>query len=263
LKPRLLPTGAPNHATDLARTAIAGGAGLVLVLGGDGTVNEVVNGMAHSRVPLAVLPGGTANVLAMEIGLGSRLDRAVERLRKCVERRVALGRLCEAGVDSRYFLSMAGVGLDAAIVQRVSPDLKARAGKLAYWLAGLAHFGHRIGQFEACVNGGSRRCGFALVSRVRNYGGDLEIASGASLLSGDFEVVLFEGSNPLRYAGYMLAVGARRAQSMPGVHTFRAARVEFSGDAHMQIDGEYAGHAPASFEIAPDALTLLMPEAYR
>ena len=236
---------------------------MVLVLGGDGTVNEVVNGMAHSRVPLAVLPGGTANVLAMEVGLGSRLDRAVERLSKCVERRVALGRLFDGGIEPRYFLSMAGVGLDATIVRRVNPDLKARAGKLAYWLAGLAHLGRSVGQFEAGVNGGSRRCGFALVSRVRNYGGDMEIASGASLLSGDFEVVLFEGSNPLRYAGYMLAVGARRAQSMPGVHTFRTARVEFSGEAHVQIDGEYAGRAPASFEIAPDALTLLMPETYR
>ena len=263
LKPLLLPTGAPSHAAELARGAIATGADLVLVLGGDGTINEVVNGMAHSRVPLAVLPGGTANVLAMEIGLGTRLDRAVERLSKCVERRVALGRLLDGGVESRYFLSMAGVGLDAAIVQRVSPDLKARAGKLAYWLTGLAHLGRRIGQFEACLNGHRRRCGFALVSRVRNYAGDLEIASGASLLGGDFEVVMFEGSHPLRYAGYMLAVGARRVQSMPGVHTFRAARVEFSGEAHVQIDGEYAGRAPASFEIAPNALTLLMPETYR
>jgi diacylglycerol kinase family enzyme len=76
-------------------------------------------------------------------------------------------------------------------------------------------------------------------------------------------VVLFEGSNPLRYAGYMFAVGMRRAQSMPGVHTFRAARVEFSGDAHVQIDGEYAGRAPTTLEIVPDALTLLMPETYR
>jgi diacylglycerol kinase (ATP) len=263
LKPLLLPTDAPSHATELARAAIAEGADLVLVLGGDGTINEVVNGMAHSRVPLGVLPGGTANVLAMEIGLGSRLDRAVELLKTSVERRVALGRLCYTGIEPRYFLSMAGVGLDASIVNRVSASLKARAGKLAYWLAGLTHFGQSIGQFEACVNGDPRRCGFALVSRVRNYGGDLEIASGASLLNDDFEVVLFEGSNPLRYAGYMLAVGARRAQSMPGVHTFRAARVEFSGDAHVQIDGEYAGRAPAALEIVPDAVTLLMPETYR
>ena len=86
-----------------------------------------------------------------------------------------------------------------------------------------------------------------------------EIASGASLLSDDFEVVLFEGSNPLRYAWYMLGVGVGRVQSMRGVSTIRTKRIEFRGDAHIQVDGEYAGRLPASFEIVPDALTLLMP----
>ena len=96
-----------------------------------------------------------------------------------------------------------------------------------------------------------------------NYGGDMEIASQASLLSDDFEVVLFEGSNPLRYAAYMTAVTLRQVKSMPGVRSVRAQRVEFSGSAHLQIDGEYAGRLPASLEMTPDALTLLIPPTYR
>jgi diacylglycerol kinase (ATP) len=102
-----------------------------------------------------------------------------------------------------------------------------------------------------------------LVSRVRNYGGDMEIASGASLLSDDFEVVLFEGSNPLRYAAYMTAVTLGQVKSMPGVRTLRSQRVEFLGDAHLQIDGEYGGRLPATLEMVPDALTLLVPAGYR
>jgi diacylglycerol kinase (ATP) len=102
-----------------------------------------------------------------------------------------------------------------------------------------------------------------LESRVRNYGGDMEIASGASLLSDDFEVVLFEGSNPLRYAAYMTAVTLGKVKSMPGVRTLRSQRVEFLGDAHLQIDGEYGGRLPATLEMAPDALTLLVPAGYR
>jgi diacylglycerol kinase (ATP) len=217
--------------------------------------------MAHSSVPLCVLPGGTANVIAMELGVGSRPERAAERMPDLVERRIALGRLCLGGA-SRFFLSMGGVGLDAEIVCRVNPNLKARTGKLAYWLTGFERFVHRVGNLDASLDGGVYRCGFLLASRVRNYGGDLEIASGASLMQDDFEVVLFEGSNPLRYAGYMLGVVGKRVQAMRGVHTFRVRHVELTGDAPVQIDGEYAGRLPASFEIVPAALTLLMPPAY-
>jgi len=145
----------------------------------------------------------------------------------------------------------------------VNPELKARAGKLAYWVAGFGQFFHTVGQFQAEAGIERRQCGFVLVSRVRNYGGDMEIASGASLLSDDFEVVLFEGSNPLRYAAYMTAVTLRQVKSMPGVRTLRAKRVVFSGDAHLQIDGEYGGRIPATLEMLPDALTLLAPAAYR
>ena len=258
----LTPTAAAGHATELAREAVAAGADLILVLGGDGTINEVANGMIPSRVPLGIVPGGTANVLANELGLGNGLERAIARLGKCEERRIAAGRLCTPFRDPRFFLLMAGAGLDATIVTKVNPGLKARAGKLAYWAAGLGEFFTTVGQFNAKIDGRQTQHGFALVSRVRNYGGDMEIASEASLLSNDFEVVLFEGSNPLRYAAYMTAVTLRQVKSMPGVQAVRAQRVEFSGSAHLQIDGEYAGRLPASLEMAPDALTLLIPPTY-
>ena len=211
---KLMPTSAPGDATRMAQEGVASGADLILVLGGDGTINEVVNGMVHSRVPLGILPAGTANVLAMELGLGANLEKAVERLAGCAEQRVGAGRVCDGRGGSRHFLAMGGVGLDAKIVYDLNPRFKAWAGKFAYWAGGLAHAAQRVGQFEARVNGDVYRCGFALASRVRNYGGDLEIATGASLASDDFEVVLFEGSNPLRYMAYMLArVRARDSPS--------------------------------------------------
>lgn len=261
LNPRLQATEGPSDATSLAAHAIAAGADLLLVLGGDGTINEVVNGMSASPVPLGVLPAGTANVIATELGLGNRPEIVAERIPKLTARRIALGRVCSTS-GTRYFLSMGGVGLDAKIVYDLNARLKARTGKLAYWLSGFGQFAGRVGNLDACVNGGVLRCGFALVSRVRNYGGNLEIASGASLLRDDFEIVLFEGSNPLRYAGYMLGVAVKKVQCLPGVHTHHAQRVEFRGGAHLQIDGEYIGRLPASFEIAPASLTLLMPAAY-
>jgi diacylglycerol kinase (ATP) len=258
-----LPTETPGHAGALARQAITAGADLVLVMGGDGTINETINGMVHSSVPLGVIPAGTANVLSMELGLGKRAERAIASIGSLVERRIALGRMCAAGTAPRYFLSMGGAGLDAKIVHDLNPRLKARTGKFAYWAAGFGQLTSSVTNITARVDGkGIRPCGFALASRVRNYGGDLEIARGASLLRDDFEVVLFEGTNPLRYAWYMLGVGIRRVQAMQGVHTYRARRVDFAGEGHVQIDGEYVGLLPATFEIEPAALTLLMPPDY-
>ena len=261
-KPEVCPTRAAGDATRLAQRAIAGGADLILAFGGDGTINEVANGMIPSRVPLGVLPGGTANVLAMELGLGSRTQRAAPRLNSFVERRIAVGRFSSNGLE-RYFLMMGGVGLDATIVAKVNPAWKNKAGKLAYWAAGVGELFHSVGQCDVRVNGRSTRCGFALAARVRNYGGDLQIAGGASLLNDEFELVTFQGSNPLRYALYFLSLAPRQVQNMPGVQTVHARRIELRGSAHVQLDGEYMGDAPASLEIVPDALTLLMPGKYR
>jgi diacylglycerol kinase (ATP) len=263
VNPRVVATDAAGHATLLARQAAEQGADLVLALGGDGTINEVANGLAYSDVALGVLPAGTANVMAMELGLGSNLDRAAERLSKCLPRRVALGRIARADGESRCFLCMAGAGLDAKVVHEVNGALKDRTGKLAYWAAGLAQIPRRLESLDVRIQGQTYRCGFFLASRVRNYGGDMEIASGSSLRRPDFEIVLFEGSNPLRYAWYMIGVRLGRVQRMNGVRTMPASCAEILSATHLQIDGEYAGHQTARLEIAPDALTLLMPPAYQ
>ena len=267
---RLLPTDEPGHAEDLAREAIAEGADLVLVLGGDGTINEAVQGIANTAATLGILPGGTANVLAMELGLGSNLEKAAGRLAKAEPVSIALGKVTPlangngaASAPARYFLLMCGAGLDASVLTEVNPKLKAATGKLAYWAAGFAHARKSVPSFEICVDGQPRTCGFALVSRVRNYGGDLEIASHASLRRDDFHVVWFEGKNPLRYMGYMLTVAARQVLKMPGVHEARAQSVEIAVPAPTQIDGEYLGVNRLRVEIQPQALKMLIPPQYR
>jgi len=260
--PRLLPTDGPGRAGEIARQAISEGADLILVLGGDGTVNETLQGMVHSGVPLGVLPGGTANCLAMELGLGSRVEKAAERLTSSEPVKIALGRVTGARTGSRYFMLMCGAGLDAAIVYEVHAGLKAAVGKMAYWVAGLAQFRRNVAGMQVKLNGESIACGFALISRIRNYGGDLEIASGASLRRADFEVVLFEGANPLRYAWYMLGVAVRQVQKLGGVQTRRSSFIEILTPTPSQVDGEYYGHEPLRIEAVPDALTLMIPPNY-
>lgn len=260
--PQVFPTGGAGDATKLATRAVNAGADLVIALGGDGTINETANGLIPGRVPLAILPAGTANVLCKETGLGTNVERAVQRLASCSERRIAVGRVRGEGC-ARYFLAMAGGGLDAAVVTRVSPWWKAKTGKGAYWLAGTSQSFKPITQCDISANGRQGQFGFVLASRVRNYGGDLEIASTASLVRDDLEVVLFSGDNPIRYWMYMAAVLFGQVQTLPGVSTLAARRLTLGNDAPVQIDGEYIGKGPVTIESVPDALTLLIPPEYR
>jgi diacylglycerol kinase family enzyme len=260
------PTTGPGTAGVIAREHIAGGAELVVVAGGDGTINETAEGMVFSKIPLGILPGGTANVLAMELKLGSRLERAAQRLEECRPRCISLGRVTCCGGVSRHFLLMAGIGLDAHVVYHVSVPLKARVGKLAYWVAGWSLLGRRLPQIQVDFDGRRQECSFALLSKVRNYGGDFEIAREVTLYQNRFEMVLFEGQTSTRYVKYLAGLALRRLERMQGVTMLRTANVALScpGDRRVfiQIDGEPAGYLPAEVSIIPEALTLLVPPDY-
>jgi diacylglycerol kinase (ATP) len=261
------PTTGPQTAGAIARGHIDDGAELIVGAGGDGTINEIAEGMAHSATPLAVLPGGTANVLAVETRLGLKLEGAAGRLRAWRARRISMGHVtCDGGRVSRHFLLMAGIGLDAHIVYRVNAALKARTGKFAYWIAGWTLVGRRLAEFEVDVDGVKRTCSFALVSKVQNYGGDFSIARSVTLMDDQFEVVLFEGRSTLRYLRYFLGLMLGRVSGMKGVTVTRARVVKAScpqdARVYVQVDGEFAGHLPAEMRIVPDALTMMLPGEY-
>jgi diacylglycerol kinase family enzyme len=263
----LVATDGPGSATDIARQCVHDGADLILVAGGDGTINEVVNGMALSAVPLGVLPCGTANVLATELGLARKPDKVAAGLDGLVPARVSLGVLLnETDRQPRYFLLMAGAGFDARIVYQVDGKMKNAVGKMAYWLAGFSQLGSRLPEFHVDVDDKRYRCSFALASRVRNYGGDLEIARNVSLLDHRFELVLFEGTSTFPYVRYFLGVLLNRLPRVAGVTVLHAKSARFSGPGddriYVQVDGELAGLLPVSVSIAPRSLTLLVPPKY-
>lgn len=249
-----------------ARHLIEAGRDLIIAAGGDGTINEVANGMLHSGVPLAILPGGTANVLATEMRLPIDLERAAAQIANWRPCRIAVGTLQMGHSGPRCFLCMAGAGLDADIVAALDYRLKAAAGKFAYYLTGFAHVFRTLNEFEVTVDGKRFEASFALVSRVRNYGGDLQIARGASLLRDDFEVVLFRGTISARYLRYLVGVALRRVDRMKGCTVLRGRSVvcrhRLGQGVYVQVDGELAGNLPMTAEVLPDALTLLAPPEY-
>ena len=127
----------------------------------------------------------------------------------------------------------------------------------------MTKVGRRLPEFTVETEGKKYRVSFALASRVRNYGGDLEIARSVSLLDDQFELVMFEGPNSFRYLKYMFGVVTARLSGMQGVTVLRTRDAIFSSPdsskVHIQLDGEYAGLLPARVEIVPNALSLLVP----
>lgn len=259
----LRPTAAPGDASRLARECVAAGADHIYVVGGDGTINEVINGMAGSQVPLTPLPGGTANCLAVELGIGTRLRSAARRTAEFTPKRIPLGKCRFASGEERYFIAMAGAGVDADIVRRVNPWLKRSLGKAAYWVAGFTNFFNLLPELQLENGLGAHRGSFALASRIRNYGGDLEIAREVRIEEPYFETVLFEGRFALGYTLYLLGVLTRTHHTMPGVRVGKTDRLRLAAangrPVYLQLDGEQIGELPAELEVVPNALSLCAP----
>lgn len=259
-------TTGPGRAGDLARRAIAEGADCILAAGGDGTISEVAGGMVGSSIPLGILPAGTANVLAHELGIPCHPAEAATRLHACAPRRVALGLIEHGNAPPRHFLMMAGAGFDAGVVYNLDAQLKQRLGRLSYWLGGISKLSRKLDRLQVSIDGQQYECSFALVSRVRNYGGDFNIARHVTLAEDDFEVVLLESDNALVYLRYLAGIVTQQLQHDPGVRFLRAREVTLSpageGTVHLQADGEYIGALPATLRVAPGALSLLTPPEY-
>jgi diacylglycerol kinase (ATP) len=262
----LFPTTGPNMAGELGRAAIDRGFDLLLACGGDGTINEVMNGIVGSQIAFGTLPAGTANVLAKEIGLTCRPDRAAEELLDAVPVRVPVGKAELAGSPPRYFLMMAGVGLDARIVHELDLDLKRKVGKLSYWHGGFKQMGRDMPKLRIVANGVERIASFALLARVRNYGGDFEIAKDVRLTDSDFEIVMYERHGWIAYLTFLAGVIFNSLGKVSGVTIVRANSATLTpvSDApvHVQADGEAIGLLPGTITVVPDAITLLLPKRY-
>ncbi len=258
-------TEGPQTAGPIAARCIEQGSGLILIAGGDGTINEALSGVAGSSVPLGILPFGNANVLANELGLGNNPLRAAEMLSACAPVPVSLGRM-NTSAGARLFVCMAGVGFDAHTVRIVDPTLKRRIGKFSYWIHAFQHLGARLPLFRVRVSGREYLSSFALLSRVRNYGGDLAIARRANLLEDRFAVVLFSGESSFVYVKYLLGVVFNALDNMDGVRVLEAANVEvepLDGESlDLQLDGEHAGFGAARYDIVEGHVRLLIPPPY-
>jgi diacylglycerol kinase (ATP) len=246
-----------GQATEIARDAAARGIDIVIVHGGDGTLNETINGIAGTNTALAVISAGTANVWAHESHTPRDPLAAIDSIVRGERRRIDLGR-----AGDRYFLLMAGLGLDAAIVPRVSPMLKRRLGTTAYVIAGvITAFRTKPWRAAMRIDGEARECWlyWMLGSNTRSYGGLVDIMYRAKADDGLLDVGIMH-----RGGLHLIADGVRllfhRHDRSPNIDFMKARVVEVDTPGiPVQIDGELAGHTPMRFAVAPRALTVIVP----
>ncbi len=258
----LAATTGPGDATRIAAEAGRKGVCDVIVAGGDGTINEALQGLVGTTARLGILPRGTANVFACELGLPLDCRRAAGVIARGKTRRVRVGCAVEETSGSkRYFLLMAGIGLDASVVGRVHPELKKRFGKGAFWFSGLISLADwKPKPFEIEVEGTTFTATFANIGKAASYGGNLTVTPCAQIDQPDFEICIIETHSRLRYL-YLLSHAMRNGVPLGrrGVHFLRATRARATGDVSMQVDGELIGSLPMTFEIAAESIEVIVP----
>ncbi len=255
-------TSGPGDATAIARTAAASGANQIIVSGGDGTINEALQGIVGTRSRMAIMPRGTGNVLARDLGIPIDNFEAAAVIARGKSRRIFPGcAIDETSGTKRHFLLMAGIGLDAAVVRRVRPQLKKRFGKAAFWFSGLTHLAHwRPAIFEVEIDGKLLSGTFAAIGKAASYGGDLSLTPRARIEQPDFEVCVVSSRSRLRYLKllpHMMRSGVPENRSE--VTFMRTTRVVATGEAPVQVDGELIGKLPMRFEIAPEPIEIIVP----
>lgn len=252
----LWPTETARHARELARQAVAQGYETVVAAGGDGTINEVVNGLAGTQTALGILPVGTMNVFASELGLPcGDLHLCWERIVSSSVRSVDL-----ACVNGRHhFVQLAGIGFDAQVVSATTTDAKNTFGPLSYLFSGVRLAGRKPPQLRIQCPGKLREGCFVLIGNGRYYGGPFPVFHRARIDDGLFDVLVFKNLGYLDIVRYLHGMVFGTHDKLPDVEYFQTGSLQVSSDepVPMEVDGEVIGELPAHIDIGAGALRVL------
>lgn len=248
----------PGHGVSLAREG-KDRYDLVVACGGDGTVNEVVNGLAGSPTPLGVIPMGTVNIWALETGISRNPVKAAELLLRGQIRTVDLGL-----AGQRFFLLMAGLGFDGHVARLLHPGMKRLLGIGAYLGAGATaalRYAGAPAQLEVDGKHLTAQLLWLVVGNTRLYGGLIKITPQAKIDDGLLDICLFKGERGIRILSYLWAVGWRYHTSIKGIEYYRCKEITVHSEKPLptQVDGDPLGTTPVTFRVVPQALRAILP----
>ncbi len=252
-------TKGPGAAEDLARTARYGGYDAVIVAGGDGTINEAVNGLAGGNVPLGVIPMGTANVLAAELDLPEGATAIARIIADGASFPVHLGQ-----ANGRFFIQMAGIGFDAYVVSHVNPRLKRLLGKGAYICESVrALWSFAFPHYRLTIDGETYDAASAVIANGHYYGGRFTCAPTARIDHPILHVCLFERAGPWHALRYAAGLALGRLDRMRDVRIVETDFIVIEGPTGdpLQGDGEILNVLPATISVAPVTIRVLRPPA--
>ncbi|MDQ2824044.1 MAG: diacylglycerol kinase family lipid kinase [Verrucomicrobiota bacterium] len=251
-------TSGPGEAETIARHAAAEGFTKIVAAGGDGTINEVVNGLASSAATLGLLPIGTVNVFAMELGLPSHnLDLCWQIIEGDNTRLVDL-----PSANEKYFVQLAGVGLDAQVVKETSATLKRNFGPLSYLISAAQIAARQPPRlFIESEIGSVKEGSFVLVGNGRRYGGPFPFFKHARIDDGLLDVVVFKQLGYFEIIKYLQDVFFRSEIRLPEVEysQTRYLRVTSDEEVPVELDGELVGNCPVEFQVRERMLRVLAP----
>ncbi len=275
---KVVATESPESAGTQARAAMQEGYDTILACGGDGTVHETLQRLVGGTAALGVVPMGTANALAADLGLPASPVKAAKMLLTATPKRVSVGKVfyrdLEGNARSRYFIVAAGVGADALFMSRLDPKSKQRFGYALYvveafrlWVA--YSYPMFRARFQERRNPTPRveEVSQILAVRIGNFGGVVgNLAPGAAIANRHLHVIALKTRSRLRYLRFMIAVLLRRHRYASPIELVECDSVECfhlqgsTGPLLIEADGEWLGTLPARMEVAPVTLTLLIPQ---
>ena len=251
------PTLPDGNAVAQVKELVAENPDLLVAWGGDGTIHEVLNGMFGSSIPLGILPGGTANLLARELGVPQNIPGAIRIIGAGHSRLISVGQ-----ANQRYFLLMVGIGFDSAVIQNVNMDLKKKIGKLAFGISALhTAVSYTFPQFQIEYDGQNADCVFAVICNARNYAAYFVLTPDADISDEYLYICLFKDPGLASLFQYAFHALKRTHLQLPSVQIIRAKEVFVSGteSVAVQADGELIGSLPLKFSIHPCCLEVFCP----